>query len=83
MGVAIARPGMMRISPLTITIDPHTTVGTTTAITTIVRPTLGPITKATTIVGTGSAVPGGTVPVRGGGHAGFAFCARGWGRQFV
>ena len=52
MGAATARPGMMRIDPLTITIDPFTTVGTTTAIMTIVRRTLGRITKGTTIVGT-------------------------------
>jgi hypothetical protein len=52
MGVATARPDMMRVNPLTITIDPVTTVGTTTAIITTVRRTRRRITKATTIVDT-------------------------------
>ena len=36
-----------------------------------------------TDAGTGSTVPGRTVPARGCGHAGFAFWGRGRGRQFV
>jgi hypothetical protein len=51
MGVATARHGTMRIGPLTIIIDPLTTAGTLTAITTTVRRTLRRITKGTTIVG--------------------------------
>jgi hypothetical protein len=50
MGVATARPDMMRVSPFTITTDPLTTAGTIIARITTVRRTRRRITRGTTIV---------------------------------
>jgi hypothetical protein len=52
MGVATARPDMMRVSPFTITTDPLTTAGTIIAHITTVRRTRRLITRGTTIAGT-------------------------------
>jgi hypothetical protein len=50
MGVATARPDMMRVSPFTIATDLLTTVGTIIARITTIRRTRRHITKGTTIV---------------------------------